>query len=181
MTKILGVDVRDATAVSSNMCCTFKVVPCRDTLCVSTSWSSSTTENLSLPISSTKKLTLNLSLLTVLLQSSLFILKQTSSYLLSFCPWCWWKKLPSNIHFSPWSLASLLSFTLTCTCWKSHWECLWSPMPAAQLWRYRGGRGAETFLVLLTLALCMPSSCETAWATVSPDVSGLDLGLVCPQ
>lgn len=99
MTKILGVDVRDATEVSSGMCCTLKVVPCRGILCASTIWSSSATANLPLLIFSTKTVILTLSLLTCLLQIRLFILKKISSYLLSFCPWCWWKKLPLNIHF----------------------------------------------------------------------------------
>lgn len=169
---------QDATEVFG-MRCTLRVVPCRGTLYETTAWSSSTVAKLPLPISSTKTVILTLSLLTCLLQSSLFILKQVSSYLLTFCPCCWWKKFPLNIHFSPGSLASPVSFAMTCTYWRSHWEFLWRHMSSDQLWRFRERPGAKTFLELLTLVLCMPSSCEAAWATVSPALSSLDqLGLL---
>lgn len=177
MTKILGVDVRDATEVSSGMCCTLKVVPCRGILCASTIWSSSATANLPLLIFSTKTVILTLPLLTCLLQIPLFILKQISSYLLSFCPWCWWKKLPLNIHFF---LLGVLPLSSPLP-WLVLDECLWRHLSAGQLWRYRGGPGAETLFVLLNLALCRLSFCDIAWVMVSPALSTLDLGLVCPQ
>lgn len=47
--------------------------------------------------------------------------------------------------------------------------------------KVQGRAGAETFLVLLTLALCVLSSCDTDGVMVSPALSTLDLGLVCPQ
>lgn len=166
MTKILGVGVRDAPVVSSGMFCTLKGLYLAEALCVHPQPDLPPPWQTFLSLSPLQR-QWSWPCLWYLPAAviPLFILKQTSSYFLSFCPS--WKKLPLNIHFSPWSLASLLSFALTCTCWRSRWECLWRPMSAGQLWRYRGGPGAETFLVLLTLALCMPRSCETAEATGS--------------